>query len=338
MKKLFSLLVVALVSTTSIFAQSKLVATLTHGDIVTVFYEANAFAKAHDAATSGDVITLSEGEFNSFTITKAVTIRGTGIDAASPTRVGEMTLEIPESDTNHFSIEGVRFNTLTLKGSCIEPTFLKCQINRMYAHEGSIKDAIFVNCKFTDIFQMGGSTTAKFSHCYVNWYENESNYTSEAQFLNCVIGGYLYYFRRSTFINSIICGSYGGDGSGRLPAEAIAMNCIALCYSVTSYGDVYYNTDIYSDMQGSQVSCSTSTYEEIFKEYKASYADSQTFELTDEAKTKFLGTDGKEIGLYGGQYPYTSTPAYPRITKLNVAKQATADDKLSVEIEVSAVE
>jgi hypothetical protein len=61
-----------------------------------------------------------------------------------------------------------------------------------------------------------------------------------------------------------------------------------------------------------------------------------TFELTDEAKAKFLGTDSTEVGWYGGVLPYTSIPSYPRITKMNVANKSTADGKLSVEIEVSA--
>ena len=62
------------------------------------------------------------------------------------------------------------------------------------------------------------------------------------------------------------------------------------------------------------------------------------FELTDEAKTAFLGDDGTEMGMYGGVMPYNSTPSYPQITKMNVANKATADGKLSVEIEVSAAQ
>jgi hypothetical protein len=93
-------------------------------------------------------------------------------------------------------------------------------------------------------------------------------------------------------------------------------------------------------MQGSQVDCfSVNSYSSVFKSYSGLYSDSQTFDLTDEAKTKYISTDGTtEIGLYGGQNPYTPTPLYPRISKMNVAKQATADGKLSVEIEVDAAQ
>ena len=59
-------------------------------------------------------------------------------------------------------------------------------------------------------------------------------------------------------------------------------------------------------------------------------------DLTEEAKGKYLGTDGTPIGMYGGIMPFNMIPSYPRITKMNVANKTTADGKLSVEIEVSA--
>ena len=79
-----------------------------------------------------------------------------------------------------------------------------------------------------------------------------------------------------------------------------------------------------------------SSFEELFKNFTGGNFENQKFELTDEAKAKFLGTDSTEVGWYGGAFPYTSIPSYPRITKMNVANKSTADGKLSVEIEVSA--
>ena len=76
----------------------------------------------------------------------------------------------------------------------------------------------------------------------------------------------------------------------------------------------------------------------MFKSFTGSYSDNQTFELTDAAKAKYLGTDGTEVGMHGGVLPYDTTPSYPQITKMNVASKTTADGKLSVEIEVSAAE
>ena len=350
MKKLF-LSMVALVMATMSYAQSKLVATLTHGEEITMYTGASAFESAYNAAKSGDVITLSGGSFYGVTISKAVTIRGAGIDATVPTQISSLEINIPESDTCRFSIEGVSItNACYFYGSCSEPYFIKCQFFGVnfydrdswedfwdgYYLSSSIKDATFVNCWIEKNLSIGGTTTAKFSHCFVYNYDNLPQYSSKAQFMNCVLRGTpLSWFKRSTFINSILEGRYDNvTENNRLPTETIAMNCVAYT-RFEQYGKIeYYNEGNffpYLDMQGSQIDCTVSTTEELFK-------NTVTYDLNDEAKAKFLGTDGTEIGLYGGKYPYNSTPAYPRITKLNVAKQSTADDKLSVDIEVSAAE
>lgn len=56
------------------------------------------------------------------------------------------------------------------------------------------------------------------------------------------------------------------------------------------------------------------------------------FTLTDEAAAKYLGTDGKQIGLYGGEVPYSEKPYVPVITKFEVPSTVDADGKLSVTV------
>ena len=330
MNKVLLVMIAALMSTTICFGQATLVATLSHGTEVKMFYGASAFQGAHDAAQSGDVITLSGGNFSGFTMTKAITVRGTGFDANTPTYIGNTTINIPSSDTGRFSLEGIRCNYLYLDGSFSEPYFLKCKfVSVEFKSSSAIHNARFVNCK-SEGLKVDGSGTVKFAHCYTR-FNNSSSGSSQTEFLNCVVYGALGNFYRASFVNSILCGD--NYQLRQLPAETVTMNCVALTYN-TGY---YYN-DPYTKMGGTEVDCWTSTYPELFVSFKGTYSDTETFELTEEAKEKFLGTDGTQIGLYGGKYPYDPTPAYPRITKLNVAKQTTADDKLSVEIEVSAAE
>ena len=74
MKKFFVSLVMLLsLSAASVFAQSSLIATLSHEGEVSLYYGASALQQAHEAATHGDVITLSSGTFTSVKITKAIT-------------------------------------------------------------------------------------------------------------------------------------------------------------------------------------------------------------------------------------------------------------------------
>lgn len=339
MKKFLLVLIITLISGVSeIVAQSTLVATLTHEDVITMFYGSDAFKSAHDSAASGDIITLSNGQFSGFDITKAVTIRGAGMN--STYIKSAMYIKIPESDSYKFSMEGVGFlRELYFYTSCSDPYFLKCKFKYGVYFEGSsLKGILFVNCISTSAinFKSSDSSTAVFSHCYLNEYTSNGN--GSIQFINSIVKGALCNFHNSSFVNCVLCGTsqdrYGNQIFARLPEETIAMNCTAFSYN----SNQYYNSFIYSIMQGGRIDCSTSSYEDVFKNFRGTYSDTETFELTDEAKAKYLGTDDTEIGLYGGTYPYNPTPAYPRITKMNVAKQTTGDDKLSVEIEVSASE
>ena len=58
MKKLFLSLIAVIVGTMGSYAQSDLIATLTHGSSLTTFPGATALSEAYTAAAEGDVITL----------------------------------------------------------------------------------------------------------------------------------------------------------------------------------------------------------------------------------------------------------------------------------------
>jgi hypothetical protein len=81
----------------------------------------------------------------------------------------------------------------------------------------------------------------------------------------------------------------------------------------------------------------------LFKTYSQTnintfISDIDDFTLTDKAAAKYLGTDGTQVGIFGGSLPYDEEPTIPQITKCNVASKSTADGKLSVDIEVKAAE
>lgn len=168
MKKFFVYLmaVVAMaVCSVSAFAQNTLVATLTHGDEVSMFYGTNALQQACSAATHGDVINLSGGKFQSTKITKAVAVRGTGIHDANPTCiVNAFDVEIPANVTEKLSFEGCRItNTITIKGTLSNAYFLKNYLSYVYVYpsdNAKMDNGMFVNC---DIYEMSlyGQSTAQ---------------------------------------------------------------------------------------------------------------------------------------------------------------------------------
>lgn len=340
MKKLFLSLVAAIVAATASYAQNTLVATLSHGEDITMFYGTNALKNAMNAAQSGDVINLSGGGFQATNITKAVTLRGTGIDVAAPTYInGDFTINIPSDDTNRLSMEGVRCTgSITMKGTFNNPYFVKSHFYNFYYNDNPIiKNAMFANCRITNKYLLNGASTVQFINSYVSGFTNGDQTNTAASFINCLIKPQSYYLNaysqyrpeniiNSQLLNCIIFTDSSFPQSNQLPASSIATNCVSITF------DNLFGT------QTANTCNSTATFAQLFKDFTGAYSDSQTFELTDEASATYLGNDGTEVGLYGGMLPYTSTPSYPQITKMNVANKATADGKLSVEIEVSAAE
>lgn len=322
MKKFFVYLmaVVAMaVCSVSAFAQNTLVATLTHGDEVSMFYGTNALQQACSAATHGDVINLSGGKFQSTKITKAVAVRGTGIHDSNPTYiVNDFEVEIPANVTEKLSFEGCRItNMIVIKGTLSNAYFLKNYLSRVYVSpsNATMDNGMFVNC---DIYQMNlyGQSTAQIINSYVQQFSNSGKLAS---FVNCVVNcfGYARDCNRSQFVNCIL---YNVDRYSTFPATSTAMNCV----------DVSGNKNAFDNMSLKE-NCSYARMD-IFQESNV-WKD-----LTDEAKAKYLGIDGTPVGKFGGMIPYNMTPSYPQITKMNVAAKTTADGKLSVDIGVSAAQ
>lgn len=323
MKKFFVYLmaVVAMaVCSVSAFAQNTLVATLTHGDEIRMFYGTNALRQACSAATHGDVINLSGGKFQSTKITKAVAVRGTGIDDANPTCiVNDFDVEIPANVTEKLSFEGCRItNTITIKGTLSNAYFLKNYLKFVYVSpsgNATMDNGMFVNC---DIYEMSlyGQSTAQIINSYIQRF---GNYGKLASFVNCVVNcsGCASVCNRSQFVNCIL---YNVGKDSTFPATSTAMNCV----DVSGYKNAFNNMSL-------KENCSYAGMD-IFQESNV-WKD-----LTDEAKAKYLGIDGTPVGKFGGMIPYNMTPSYPQITKMNVAAKTTADGKLSVEIGVSAAQ
>lgn len=337
MKKFFLSMVAVMVATLS-YAQNTLVATLTHGDEISMFYGTYALRDAYNASVSGDIINLSGGSFqaNNLTITKGISLRGTGIDDVTPSIItGSFTINIPADDANRFSMEGIRCKErIYMNGSFKNPLFNKCAINYFsYSESSSIKNALCTNCLIIQGIYLVGNSSVQFINSFINYFQNKSETTASAAFVNCVISPQTGYadtnndpnnIKNSQLINCIIFATSPYNFS--LPQSSIATNCIGVNF-----------TKLFNNSQ-TNIECGYNTFAYVFKDFNGTYSDEQTFELTDEAKAGLLGTDGTEIGMYGGILPYTSTPSYPQITKMNVANKTTADGKLSVEIEVSAAE
>lgn len=303
-------------------AQSPLMATLDHAGEITHFYNSNALASAVSVAEDGDIITLSSGTFNGATISKAITLRGAGMDNV----YGESTYiksEISITDTiQELQIEDLSALYITQNGKVFNLKFERCHIkNGLNAKKNTnIETLLCKSCRIGDISANATIQTTQILNSVVCFISNISN----VQVYNSIIDP------SSTFTNSVIWNSI--ITSSNVSNTISAFNCIGWNGS---------NSNIFSTCSGSNntlINWTTS----IFKDNTITPAkltdDFLSYELSDDIKSTYSGNDGTEVGIYGGVYPYTSKPTTPKIIKCNVANKSTADGKLSVDIEVSAQE
>ena len=338
MKKMILSLVAIMMCATATYAQTNLLATLSHNGEITTFYGANALRDAHETAEAGDVITLSSGTFNSIDITKGITIRGAGMRINETTQTeptvisGDVNINIPTEEEYRLTLEGLYFNN---------DIHNRCNLNNPLFLKSCFKD-------LNDMMGYGAMTNATFIHCRIN----SVTIRGFASFVNCVLWGLSNSNTNVELINSII---HSGSSEGwRYYSNLSLKNCILFADRCSSYyaGDIdnciaYNCISIVNNMpyRGTFSNVSNSSNieiegngSEIFATFTGSYNDDETFELTEEAQTQYLGIDGTQVGIYGGSLPYDPTPTNPQITKCNVAAKSTADGKLSVDIEVNAAE
>ena len=346
MKRLISLVAVLACMAVG-YAQSALVATLNHGEAVSVFYGASALAEAYNAATHGDVITLSNGTFNSVNIAKNITVRGAGMDETGPcTRInGDFNLYgVPDSvdATGHLTLEGlyhdgdIYFTTKdsTYTSPIKNAHFVKCRLNKIdrnYTRD-VLQNAVFLQCRIKGGLYIYSSESYAYCINSVIYNPRVSSSAKDTQFefTNCLVKGTDSYLECSLFVNCIIWNT-SGTSTSVMPSSCMIENCLGVNVSGYNMFKNIYPANKYGVVKVDDIAT-------IFKTFKGTYSDTETFELTDEAKAQYLGTDGTEVGIYGGSLPFTTESSLPKIKKFNVASKSTEDGKLKVEIEVSGVE
>ena len=334
MKKTLLFAVAMFVATFS-FAQQQL-ATLNHNDSITVYYGATALQQAHSAAVNGDIITLSPGAFQSVDITKAITLRGAGMypdtvaGTAPTTLIGDFTLTVENDSLHNLYLEGLACANTMNYSKVYSPRFVKC-LFRIISYTGShtMRDAMFMNCIMENFCNLYNNNVAS------------GGYAQNTMFVNSVILD-LYRYGSPTLINCVAYFDPSELNNGISVRNSIlyfpnrnsntnvysVYNCIGIEYNNSPYN--YFNS---TGTQNHQI-LNYNSFASVFKTFRGSIADGVDFQLLDTIATSFLGTDGTQVGIYGGIMPFDPSVRNPLIKKCNVASRSTADGKLAVDIEI----
>ena len=60
----------------------------------------------------------------------------------------------------------------------------------------------------------------------------------------------------------------------------------------------------------------------------------EDYSLKESIAAECVGSDGTEVGVYGGMIPFNLRPTFMLLKHCNVAGKSTIDGKLSVDIEL----
>lgn len=312
-------------------AQSSQMATLLQDGNILNYYSSTAFKEALEAAKDGDVISLSSGVFQAVDITKNVSIRGAGItvqgfnDNEIPTVLtGDFTINTPASDTHHLNLEGIYHNGKIECGRADGFTANKCQFGKFspILDHNSPKyrwdDFKFLHCIFTEFsdshYYLDGCSV-NFINCVLNKKVFEAGKENVTQFTNCIIATE-YSVKYAQMVNSIIIMDKKSATNATIEANSTLNNC--LVFNCTKFEANNQGNTLLNDATG------------LFKD--------NTFCQLAEDKKGYKGADGTEVGIHGGNLPFTPITSRPRITKFNVGSKTTADGKLSVDIEITGEE
>lgn len=322
-------------------------ATLVHGDKTSVYYGASALSQAYnDAADKGDKIILSPGVFNGITIKKSISVYGVGfetdtISSAEPTTANYIYIS-STTETDAYGNEIDSYPEVYLEGIFMPYIYNTKEGFRVEAskNSGVLNNLVMKKCKVWGQFQILTSTNnCTFKQCVIRGTTNLnkkitlSDNNNQLNFQNCWIlqslGGSLT--GTITYNHCIITDVYDSG-------YAHYTNCVikkSLPSDCTAYNNIFTTNSIGTNIsgEGNYVNIPLSS---IF----AAENEDGTYEANKDFALRYpdvhVGTDGTEIGINGGLYPFDRIPSTPRILESNIDLETTSDGKLNVSLKVQA--
>lgn len=360
MKKIFMLLASALLAWAGMQAQDVPMATLQNAEGTQVFYGSDAFKNAAAAADHGNTITLSIGLFNAPTLTKAVVVYGAGADISSGsaevgqdskrvTQVnGDLTLAIDSVDgkpSTGLYMEGLFLQNAVWVAKHLEnASFVKCRFYdfNFWKDESTMTSSqmcFFFQCRFANWLEPGEAEALTVHNSVINKL-GRSPENSSLLVQNSVISNIMNSLKNCVFKNNMVNSVRFLNGTtsdamrfqywGNSSAGSLLSSCSAYqnAFEYDCLSDVIVKVGNWENVTSSSLFGSGGSFE---------YSDTATYELTDEAKTKYIGTDGNPIGLYGGEAPFNTKPSIPYVVSKNIANKSE-NGKLKVSIKVAVPE
>ncbi len=317
-------------------------ATLQHGDKTTVFLGNNAFVDAYNAAAdSADVITLSAGEFNvPGVISKSISVYGAGFENDTVTGTkrtlinGSLKLKHADGyDDDGNLVKGGK----KVDGSYFEGLYFNYDFSFENNNNLPLKNITISKCKFYDsINYMTDLENVIIKQCSFNDFNpyGLGGILKNLLITNCHFRGILNSSTSSVHIDHSICINNGGTTSDVLCTNSILYRCLSS--SSTSKNNIFIGRTSTGTNNANDVNWTGLANAGVWAEEgnDGHYSAEKTFELKNP--NKYIGTDGTQVGIHGGDYPWNKIPCTPRIIESDIDTKVSAEGKLKVNIKVEA--
>ena len=316
MKKTIYAIAMMLMTGISAFSQAEDTKVILQSGAATTIYDGTNISTAISAAKKGDILYLSEGTYDSFTIDKEILVRGVGENTWIE---GDVTIAIPNNATlTQAVLEGVNVSgTINITQPATNLIIRNTKVMDVKVN-GALSNGLIDRCWITGTFNMNNNTddtTVKNSKVYM--ISAGSLTYNKCTFLNCNIAARMNVNTAAVFTNCII-GSYYGLGEMR--------------GLVTMESSVFTNT-LFNTYYGSIGSSSSKTNCYFIDDYYGA-CDQNTLENRYDF-SEYRGTDGTVVGIYGGTTPFTLDPQVAKVTESTFTVDTT-NKKLSVKLKVAA--
>lgn len=315
MKKLFLLIAFTTISTV-MWAQNEVMgATLQTGNEVKTYTGVNALVNAYNEADeTGSVITLTAGTFNSPNyIKKSVKIYGFGWEVNEDNNILTPTVinsylsfqtDNDETSLQDVLIEGVRINGDVNVKQITNLTISRCSFNTFAVSGNNAQSILLRQCYIGSFYTINTNISLMgldVENCFIKGRINMSlNPQSQIMFNHCIIrSDNDYGHSAALYTNNIFGSGYRTD----VATDATLKNnilTIGVPSSSIQEGN-WYNVPV-----GTIFSDATDM----------NYTATRTFTLADPAT--YVGTDGTEVGINGGSYPWNKIPTTPIVKSLEL--------------------
>lgn len=331
---------------------------ITVGNYNTAKGEFATVQEAVDNATAGDTLYIngSGTNYGDVTISKKLTIIGNGFHPnkqyIQPTMLEDVYLQTPATGT---TFSGIYFT------------------NSVAAQSGNYPDSIiYSRCKI-NAFHFGNCNTVLVKNCHI-YGKIDSRSTNSGKnilFSNCVFSGYgqlsndfEYNPERVVFANSMFLSDdttktiYSSIYSSDIYQNLVFRNNIF--FGISPYNQytnnfvfenniVYYsaNTGIYENahirLRNNLIGVNPEFVD--VPDGTTGYGYARNYNLSETSPGKGAGTDGTDIGVFGGMFPFpedispyqtTPMPAIPQVVEMNIQTPAIESGE-PLKVKVKAV-